>query len=597
MKININKLKIKTQLLMLTAASLLLMLLILFITDYQSVSIIRENNSQYINQDMNQISKGLSSKCDMLEKIASSITMNTSIQNFIFNVDGLSKYENAIMISNYLSGENTVDDSIIDIAVIPNVGTSFDLLGSVTEISKNIEGFKTGGGIYYSGLKHLNIGGTATNCILVVMEVYSNHIDDRYGEIIGKIVLVVDSSKLSENIGNMSKSDENVIYLVDRDKTIYSSNDDSIVGKKINTVIQGFRENTASFESKIGAKECFVYLQNFNKYNGIIVSTVSKESLLNKINKVRILDVILFFIGILILIIPFSIVLKNIVNPLKKLSSFMSEVKEGNIKNLKNRISLRGHEEVITLSNDFNGMLDEIDSLTHRLLTTSSQLYGAEISKKQTELAFLQSQINPHFLYNTLESIKGIALYRGVPEIRDIAQALADIFRYSIKGGDTVPLKDEIKILKSYIQINQIRFVERFVVEYCIAAEVEDMEIPKMILQPLAENAIYHGVELKDGIGHLFVCCTYNQNGYIDILFKDDGLGIEEARLQKIRNELLKTPEDVNNTSTYESLGLRNVNNRIKLKYGSDFEMTITSEPGIGTEVKLKIPAKKVHDV
>ena len=127
--------------------------------------------------------------------------------------------------------------------------------------------------------------------------------------------------------------------------------------------------------------------------------------------------------------------------------------------------------------------------------------------------------------------------------------------------------------------------------------EVENMEIPKMILQPLAENAIYHGIELKDGMGHLLVCCSYNQNGYIDILFKDDGLGIEEARLQKIRNELLKTPEDVNNTSTYESLGLRNVNNRIKLKYGSDYEMTITSEAGSGTEVRLKIPAKKVHDV
>ncbi len=122
----------------------------------------------------------------------------------------------------------------------------------------------------------------------------------------------------------------------------------------------------------------------------------------------------IFFISLFLLAIPFFPVINNILQPLKKFMRFMNEIKLGKPNSLQKRISLQGYAEIIVMANEFNEMLDEIDELTHRLLESNTRLYEAELVKKQSELAYLQSQINPHFLYNTLESIKGIAAEEGV---------------------------------------------------------------------------------------------------------------------------------------------------------------------------------------
>lgn len=144
----------------------------------------------------------------------------------------------------------------------------------------------------------------------------------------------------------------------------------------------------------------------------------------------------------------------------------MNEIKLGKPKSLQKRINLQGYAEIIVMANEFNEMLDEVDELTHRLLESNTRLYEAELVKKQSELAYLQSQINPHFLYNTLESIKGIAADEGVDKIYNMTKALALVFRYSIKGTDMVPLREELTIIKSFIFIQKIRFGNRFEVKY-----------------------------------------------------------------------------------------------------------------------------------
>ena len=186
-----------------------------------------------------------------------------------------------------------------------------------------------------------------------------------------------------------------------------------------------------------------------------------RSELLSGIEDIRKQAFLIFFIAVLLLTVPFLAVINNILQPLKKLMQLMNEIKLGKLKHLKKRIRLQGYAEIIVVANNFNQMLDEIDDLTHRLLDSRTRLYESELVKKQSELAYLQSQINPHFLYNTLESIKGIAAEEGADTIFNMTKALALVFRYSIKGTDMVPLREELKIIESYIYIQKIRFGNR----------------------------------------------------------------------------------------------------------------------------------------
>jgi two-component system sensor histidine kinase YesM len=215
-----------------------------------------------------------------------------------------------------------------------------------------------------------------------------------------------------------------------------------------------------------------------------------------------------------------------------------------------------------------------------------------KLETKRSELAHLRSQINPHFLYNTLESIKGIAAEENVPRIMTITTALGNMFRYSIKGSDMVPLNDEIKIIESYVMIQKIRFEERFDVTYEFDRKIIDWLIPKMLLQPLVENAIYHGLEKITSPGHLYIGGTIGESGHMILWVKDDGYGMDGDKLERIRNMLddENGSKAANGAENKSSIGLENVNQRIKLMYGKDYGVSIESSRGKGTRVEIRIP-------
>ena len=236
--------------------------------------------------------------------------------------------------------------------------------------------------------------------------------------------------------------------------------------------------------------------------------------------------------------------------------------------------------------------MDEIDNLTFRLLNTSTRLYETELGKKQSELDYLKSQINPHFLYNTFESMKGCAIEEGAPKTMSMAKALGQIFRYSIKGADIVTVMEELKIIKSYVHIQQIRFGERLQVNYNFTEEVLECKMPKMILQPLVENAIFHGLEPKFGTGRLQISGKIDEQGDLFIWIGDDGMGMKAETLEDIRKQMAQASEIRGARIDEKSgIGFVNVNNRIKLIYGYEYALEINSVLNVGTEVTLKIPA------
>ena len=250
-----------------------------------------------------------------------------------------------------------------------------------------------------------------------------------------------------------------------------------------------------------------------------------------------------------------------------------------------------GNADFQMLSASLNRMLRRETRLTHELLEANRNLYESELTQKHLELQFLRSQINPHFLYNTLETIHSIAVVRRVPEAALAAKNLAKLLRYSIKGGEIMPLASELEIIQCYLSIQRLCFGDRIRAEFDVEESVKDLCIPRMCLQPLVENAVVHGLESSIEPGMLSVVCRRDERS-LWITVRDTGVGIDPEELARI-NRLLSNPFE--KTPQQGSIGMLNVARRLQLSMGDDFSMQVASERNRGTTVSLRIPLAKLE--
>lgn len=210
---------------------------------------------------------------------------------------------------------------------------------------------------------------------------------------------------------------------------------------------------------------------------------------------------------------------------------------------------------------------------------------------RRAEFELLQAQINPHFLYNTLDAIVWSAESKDEDQVIRMTRSLSDFFRASLsKGKDDISIRDELVHVSSYLQIQQIRYQD--ILKYSIKIDDKYMDclIPKITLQPLVENAIYHGIKNRRGGGSIDISAFDSENGFT-ILIKDNGAGMDEKRLEKVRESLVnRSPEEA------EIYGLYNVNERIQLDFGREYGISIQSEHNKGTSVYINLPFCPVED-
>ncbi len=254
---------------------------------------------------------------------------------------------------------------------------------------------------------------------------------------------------------------------------------------------------------------------------------------------------------------------------------------------MKEELKLEGCKEIEDISREFTDMLHDMEGLNRQIFQSATELYEMKIQKQEAELAWLRSQVDPHFLYNTLEAVRKMALDKDAPEIAQMAVDMGNIFRYSAKGEDIVPLEQEVAIIKSYMRIQQKRFQGKIDVYYFIPEEVLRLRVIKMLLQPIVENAIFHGLEPKHGQGSLFIGANL-EGGRLCITVKDDGVGMEPEMLAELQRALAEGSMD-----TGRHVGTLNTNARLKLVYGAKYSMTIESRKGDGTTVVICLPAEE----
>lgn len=253
--------------------------------------------------------------------------------------------------------------------------------------------------------------------------------------------------------------------------------------------------------------------------------------------------------------------------------------------------------EIGSIASQVNTLLTRVSSLNHRNIAAQARLYELELSKKQTQLYAYQSQINPHFLYNMLQCMRGISLMHGIPEVAQICTNMAMLFRYSIKGTFLVPLKEEINIIDKYLYMIRIRFQDRIIYELETASDTLDCLIPKMILQPIVENAIFHGLENTESGGTVYIR-TFREEKNLFITIHDNGSGFEQETLTHLQQLLSNdiAPESHNTFEKSDGLGIMNIHNKIQLYEGDDYGISVTSSPG-ETVVTLHLNAEQAENV
>lgn len=287
------------------------------------------------------------------------------------------------------------------------------------------------------------------------------------------------------------------------------------------------------------------------------------------------------FAAILILIVALSFLIpRSITRPIHRLVELTEEVSKGN---LEVRSSVRAGVEVNQLSDSMNSMIDKINELLE-------QVTMEQIRLRKAEFELLQSQINPHFLYNTLDAIIWLAEAGEQKKVVSMVGSLSEFFRSSLnQGKDVVSVREELNHVRSYLEIQQVRYQDILEYELDIPEDLMKYQIPKITIQPLVENALYHGIKNKRGIGKIRVT-GYQQDEVFCLTIQDNGIGITPQRLEQVRRNIRKQETD-----TKGSYALYNVNERIRLNCGEKYGIEIDSIYGKSTIVTVTLPCIKVN--
>lgn len=404
---------------------------------------------------------------------------------------------------------------------------------------------------------------------------------------IGILLIWLNESKI-RSIYQRNVPQEGSISIIDQNGTVISSSQPDWIRKNL------FTDRNTNWELKDHTSQAKIIAVNNQK---MLLTFTTLESVPWKVviltptailtEKVKNITLVIFGVAIFsyVLLLMFSsFITRMITTPLQELLSSFKKVEAGDFSQ---QVDFSSGDEIGELGRGYNLMIARTRDLIERV-------YVLQIREKEAELKALQAQINPHFLYNTLDTIFWKANKHQAPEISEMVYALSRIFRLSLnRGRELTTVAQEEELIQYYLALQKIRFKEKLRTVVAIDPQIRNLPIPKLILQPFVENAIIHGIETKMAGGEIAI------NGRLEaerMVFEicDDGIGMDEETIRRIM--VRQEPEAMSPTAVSGGYAIHNVIERLELYYSSHYQLTFNSRPGAGTTITIVIPCQLTID-
>ncbi|MCD9021509.1 cache domain-containing sensor histidine kinase [Cohnella silvisoli] len=487
----------------------------------------------------------------------------------------MDKYFLALLQMNSKLNGITLIDSKGDVKYAINVQGKNSVLGTVADENWFKETLKLNGAPYFLD-PHTNDFIFNENKINVI-SVSQSIIDYSINQSVGVLLVDQNVDHFFNDVAKINLQEDEQIAIISKTGNLIYSNIKLDEATKEALLDANKSKAGANSMIRISDKQLLLISSKPSQYGFQVISLLPLSELQKKSLFLKDISIVMLIIIAIIIFIISIVVAYMIVKPLRKLMSSFRKLEKGHFDT---RVTVRGKHELAQINAAFNKMAENVGSLIH-------EKYEANLLRKQSEFDALQSQINPHFLYNTLYSTKAIIDNHDYDTASNMVQNLAEIFRYSLnQGRHLVALSDEIAHIRKYLYLLETRFKGKYKIVYDIDESLRSYELPRLTLQPLVENAIRHGLEEKMS-GEIHISAKSTGEHTVIYIF-DNGRGMTEQRVQVLNEAMSHNRDAIFKEDGH--IGMINVNSRIKLHFGPAFGIKVSSKPDKFTTVKIILP-------
>lgn len=579
-------LNLRTKLIILFILIALIPLMLLGLFSYQKSSkMMQEQVSEGMLEKLSQINRNLSFFIQDVEQLSMYIYRNEMVQDILnqpADRQHTEKYEDYKKVMNLF---NTVLGSKKWDIRIYIIGLNGDRYFTGEYLPHNYDQYMPNWGIFRKANAangnlvwdtHYSIRKTDPHEIVLSAGRLLKHFETK--ETLGYLVIDIFETAVADIYRTDRGRNDNQLFLLDAQGYVISSfPNKATIGTRLHYPFMHHILSSSGgfFETDWEDSPHVVVFDSAEDTHFIIASFVPLQQINEKNGLIRQVTVAIGVIGLLGSVWLAYFLSKTVTLPLYRLITLMKRVESGQ---LDVTFKSKYKDDIGLLGESFNQMIRHLNHLIQ-------DGYEKQMLLKESEIKTLQAQINPHFLYNTLETVNWMAKIKGEDKISSVIVALGEMMRFSVKKGEEfITLAEDFKHLDHYLTIQQIRYMDKFMVSVRISEEAKMCLIPPLLLQPLVENAITHGLEMKMEPGNLRIEADCDEK-HLRIIVEDDGVGMEPPLLEKIRNGDFDSME-FHNTG----IGLQNVQKRIQIHFGEMYELRVDSELNHGTRVTLWLP-------
>lgn len=399
------------------------------------------------------------------------------------------------------------------------------------------------------------------------------------GEVLGTIYIDINIRYLDEILQSIEEQTSQKITIIHQtDGSFIFHKDKEQIGK----TKEGYRAYIDRLTGESGCLEDAGNYTIYNKISGtdwILLNDMSHTEIEEPYLEIRRSTMMLIFVGGILLGIIYLFYATKTNKPMKELMVAMEEIEKGN---LTARAEITTNDEIAVIAEGLNNMSEKLEGHIN-------QVYIAQIKQRDAQLEALKTQIQPHYLYNTLDVIRMSAITNADMVTADMLDSLTSQLKYTIgTTRDMVSLKSELDSIQNYFKLIEIRFNNKYQLEIEAEEEALKYQVPKLIIQPIVENSLNHGLRPKEE-GKIEIVAGRGKD-YLEITIMDNGVGMSEEKVEEFSLVMISDQPGIRNKENWESIGIKNVSDRIRLMFGLEYGLTIDSCEGIGTIVKYKLP-------